>query len=167
MEFPTRAIHVGQEPDPATGCTVTPLYLTSVFTFEELGKTKGYDYGRHGNPTRTAMETCLASLEGAKHALAFSSGMAAVDAVMRLLKPGDHLVLAEDVYGGTVRLVEDITRASGVEVTYADAAEPTRISEALRPNTKLVWIETPTNPLLRLVDIAAVAQITTAAGVLL
>jgi cystathionine gamma-lyase len=167
MEFATRAIHCGQEPDPATGCTVTPLYLTSVFTFDELGKTKGYDYGRHGNPTRTAMETCLASLEGAKHALAFSSGMAAIDAVMRLLTPGDHLVLAEDVYGGTIRLVEDITRASGVEITYADAGEPSQVEAALRPNTKLVWIETPTNPLLRLVDIAAIAEITRPRGLLL
>src|SRR5258708_17078657 len=138
MQFATRAIHAGQEPDPATGCTVTPLYLTSVFTFDELGKTRGYDYGRHGNPTRTAMETCLAALEGAKHALAFSSGMAAIDAVMRLLKPRDHLVLAEDVYGGTVRLVEDITRASGVEITYADAADPKQVEMSLRPNTKLV-----------------------------
>src|SRR5438105_15065673 len=119
MEFATKAIHVGQEPDPATGATVTPLYLTSVFTYDEIGKTKGYDYGRHGNPTRTALETCLAALEGAQHAVAFASGMAAIDAALRLLKPGDHLLLAEDIYGGTVRLVEEILRPAGIAASYA------------------------------------------------
>src|SRR5947209_12748910 len=116
MEFSTKAIHTGQEPDPATGSTVTPLYLTSVFTYEELGKTKGYDYGRHGNPTRTAMERCLADLEGGKHCIAFSSGMAAVDAVFRLLKTGEHAVVGEDVYGGTVRPVEEVTKTAGVDI---------------------------------------------------
>ncbi len=159
MEFSTRAIHAGQEPDPATGATVTPLYLTSVFTFEELGKTRGYDYGRHGNPTRTALETCLASLEGARHGIAFSSGMAAIDAVMRLLRPSDHLLLAEDVYGGTVRLAEEVIRPAGIAVTYADAGAPERMAGAMKPETKLVWIETPTNPLLRMVDIAAIAEV--------
>ncbi len=166
MEFATRAIHAGQEPDPTTGATVTPLYLTSVFTYDEIGKTKGYDYGRHGNPTRTAFETCLASLEGANHALAFSSGMAAIDAAIRLLKPGDHLLLAEDIYGGTFRLVEEITRPAGIEATYADASDPGVFADAIRPNTRLVWIETPTNPLVRLADIAAISDLAHTRGAL-
>lgn len=167
MEFATRAIHAGQEPDPATGSTVTPLYLTSVFTYEELGKNKGYDYGRHGNPTRTALETCLASLEGGTHALCFSSGMAAVDAVFRLLRPGEHAVVAEDVYGGTIRLVDEIVRAAGIDITYVDAKNPANAAAAITSDTRLVWIETPTNPLLSIVDIAAVAEVAHRADALL
>jgi cystathionine beta-lyase/cystathionine gamma-synthase len=171
VKFSTRAIHAGQEPDPTTGATVEPLFLTSVYSYDTIEAYSevrtGYDYGRHGNPTRTAMEQCLASLEDARHAISFSSGMAAIDAVFRLLRPGDHLVLAEDIYGGTYRLVEEMVRPAGVGITYLDLSEPSVLSDALRPETKLVWIETPTNPLIRLIDIAKVADITRAHGALL
>lgn len=168
MEFSTRAIHAGQEPDPTTGATVTPLYLTSVYTYDTIegysALSKGYDYGRHGNPTRTALETCLASLEGAAHAVAFSSGMAAIDACLRVLKPGDHIVLAEDLYGGTYRLVEQIVRPMGVDASYVDARDPNLVADSLRPNTRMVWVETPTNPLVRLVDLAALAEVAHSRG---
>jgi cystathionine beta-lyase/cystathionine gamma-synthase len=171
MEFSTRAIHAGQEPDPTTGATVTPLYLTSVYSYETIeeyaANSKGYDYGRHGNPTRTAMETCLATLEGAEHAIGFASGMAAIDAALRLLHPGDHLLLAEDIYGGTYRLVEQVFRPAGIEASYVDAREVDSVAAGMRPNTRMVWIETPTNPLVRLVDIAAISELTRAHGTLL
>jgi cystathionine beta-lyase/cystathionine gamma-synthase len=168
MEFSTRAIHAGQEPDPTTGATVTPLYLTSVYTYDTIegysAVSKGYDYGRHGNPTRTALETCLASLEGAAHALAFSSGMAAIDACLRLVKPGEHILLAEDLYGGTYRLVEEVIRPMGVEAGYVDARDANLVAEAMLPNTRMVWVETPTNPLVRLVDLAALSEVAHARG---
>lgn len=165
MEFATRAIHMGQEPDTATGATVTPLYLTSVFTYDDLDRNKGYDYGRHGNPTRTALETCLASLEDAKHALMFASGMAAIDAAIRLLHPGDHLLLSEDVYGGTIRLVEDVAKPAGIQASYVDASDAGQFESAIQRNTRMVWIESPTNPLLRLVDIAAISEMTGPRGI--
>jgi cystathionine beta-lyase/cystathionine gamma-synthase len=168
MEFSTRAIHAGQPPDPTTGATVTPLYLTSVYTYDTIedysAVSKGYDYGRHGNPTRTALETCLASLEGAAHALAFGSGMAAIDACLRLLKPGDHILLAEDLYGGTYRLVQELIRPMGVETSFVDARDPALVADSLRPNTRMVWVETPTNPLVRLVDLAALSEVTHTRG---
>jgi cystathionine beta-lyase/cystathionine gamma-synthase len=170
LQFSTKAIHVGQEPDPTTGSTVPPLYLTSVYsypTIEEYAQVaKGYDYGRHGNPTRTAMESCLAALEGAQYATAFASGMAAVDAALRLLKPGDHLLLAEDIYGGTYRLVEELIKPAGVEASYVDMNDLGVFATALRPNPRMVWIESPTNPLVRMVDIAAVAEAARAHGAL-
>jgi cystathionine beta-lyase/cystathionine gamma-synthase len=159
MKFETRAIHVGQEPDPTTGATIVPIYQTSTYTQEGLGKHKGYEYSRTGNPTRTALEACLASLEGASHGLAFASGLAATAAVLNLLSAGDHVVAAEDLYGGTYRLFERVYRRYGLSFTYVDARDPANLRAAMRPETRLVWIETPTNPLLHLVDIAAAAQI--------
>jgi cystathionine gamma-lyase len=165
MQFETRAIHVGQEPDPATGATIPPIYQTSTYTQEGLGQHKGYEYSRTGNPTRAALEQCLASLENAAFGLAFASGLAATSAVLNLLSAGDHVVAAEDLYGGTYRLFERVYRRYGLSFTYVDAREPARMREALRPDTRLVWIETPTNPLLHLVDIAAAAEIARHAGV--
>lgn len=171
MNFATRAIHVGQEPDPTTGATVEPLYLTAVYSYDTIEAYSevrtGYDYGRHGNPTRTALEQCLASLEGARHAVAFSSGMAAIDAALRLLRPGDHAVFSEDIYGGTYKLVEELVRPMGVQVTYSDLSDPSDLSDKVPAGTRLVWIETPTNPLLRLVDIEAVAEVARSRGALL
>ena len=124
MQFETRAIHVGQEPDPATGATITPIYQTSTYTQEGLGRHKGYEYSRTGNPTRSALEQCLASLENAAYGLAFASGLAATSAVLNLLSAGDHVVAAEDLYGGTYRLFERVYRRYGLSFTYVDAREP-------------------------------------------
>ena len=165
MKFETKAIHVGQEADPATGATITPIYQTSTYTQEELGKDKGYEYSRTGNPTRTALESCLASLEEGQFGLAFASGMAATNAVLSMLRPGDHVVSAEDIYGGSYRIFEKVYRPLGVTFSYVDGRVPENFAKALQPNTKLVWIETPTNPLLHLTDIAAVAEICRAHGV--
>lgn len=165
--FATRAIHAGQHADPATGATVTPLYLTSVFTYDSVGVHRGYEYSRHSNPTRTALEQCLAALEGGEHAFCFASGVAASDAVFRSLRPGDHVLLAEDLYGGTYAQVEALIRPMGVEVGYADACDAGALAEAMRPNTRLVWIETPSNPLLRITDIAACAGAAHEVGALL
>jgi cystathionine gamma-lyase len=165
MKFETRAIHVGQAPDPATGATITPIYQTSTYTQEGLGQHKGYEYSRTGNPTRTALEECLASLENAAHGLAFASGLAATSAVLNLLSAGDHVVAAEDLYGGTYRLFERVYRRYGLDFTYVDAREAGNLRAALRPETRLIWIETPTNPLLHLVDVAAAAEIARSAGV--
>jgi cystathionine beta-lyase/cystathionine gamma-synthase len=159
MKFETRAIHVGQEPDPTTGATIVPIYQTSTYTQEGIGRHKGYEYSRTGNPTRAALEACLASLENAAHGLAFASGLAATSAVLNLLSSGDHVVAAEDLYGGTYRLFERVYRRYGVAFTYVDAREADNLRRALRPETRLIWIETPTNPLLHLVDIAAAAEI--------
>jgi cystathionine gamma-synthase len=159
MEFETRAIHEGQEPDPATGAIVTPVYLTSTYVQETVGQHKGYEYSRTGNPTRTALERCLASLEGAAHGLAFASGMAAEDAILRLLSPGDHILIPDDTYGGTYRLVARVYEPAGLSFTPVDMTEVSACSAAFRPETKLVWIETPTNPLLRVIDIESVVSI--------
>jgi cystathionine beta-lyase/cystathionine gamma-synthase len=165
MKFQTRAIHVGQEADPTTGATIVPIYQTSTYTQEGLGKHKGYEYSRTGNPTRTALEKCMASLEGGTHGLAFASGLAATSAVLNLLSSGDHVVAAEDLYGGTYRLFERVYRRYGLSFTYVDARDAGNLREALRPETRLIWIETPTNPLLHLVDIAAAATIAREASV--
>ncbi|MCZ6817077.1 MAG: cystathionine gamma-synthase [Planctomycetota bacterium] len=159
MRFATRAIHVGQEPDTATGATIVPIYQTSTYTQDGIEQHKGYEYSRTGNPTRAALESCIASLEGGKHGLAFASGMAATAAVMNLLDPGDHVVCADDVYGGTYRLFELVLKRYGLSYTWIDMRDPARIREALRPNTRMIWIETPTNPLLNLIDIAAAADV--------
>ncbi len=159
MKFATRAIHAGQEADPTTGATIVPIYQTSTYTQEGIGRHKGFEYSRTGNPTRQALETCLAALEGAAHGLAFSSGTAAADAVMKLLNPGDHVVCADDVYGGTYRLFELVLKRYGISYSWIDMTRPENVRAALQPNTRMVWIETPTNPLLNLVDIAAVAEI--------
>lgn len=167
MKFSTKAIHIGQEADPSTGATVVPIYQTSTYTQEEIGKHKGYEYTRTGNPTRAALERCLASLEDAEYGLAFASGLAATSAVLSLLRPGDNVVAAADLYGGTYRLFEKVHRPVGVSFTYVDGRNPEEFRPAISGDTKLIWIETPTNPLLQLVDIAAVAKIAKAGGVLL
>ncbi|MCG8403825.1 MAG: cystathionine gamma-synthase [Phycisphaerales bacterium] len=166
MNFATRAIHAGQDPDPTTGATIPPIYQTSTYTQEGIGQHKGYEYSRTGNPTRTALETCVASLEGGRHGLAFASGTAAAAAVMNLLSPGDHVVCADDVYGGTYRLFELVLKRYGLQYDWLDMTDPQRVRTAIRPNTKMIWIETPTNPLLNLVDIAEVVKIAGEAGLI-
>ena len=157
--FETRAIHAGQQPDPTTGAVVTPLYLTSTYVHSEPGVFAGYDYSRAGNPTRAAYESCVANLEGARFGFAFASGCLGTTTAMHLLKQGDHVVACDDMYGGTYRLFEDVFRKQGLDFTYVDLADPEALSAALRPETRLIWIETPTNPLMKLIDIAAVADI--------
>jgi cystathionine gamma-lyase len=157
--FATLAIHAGQDADPATGATVVPIYATSTYTQEAPGRHKGYEYSRSGNPTRTALETCLAALEGGERGLAFASGLAATTAVLSLLKPGDEVVAAADLYGGTYRLLEKVFRPWGLVTRYTDDPSPAGFARLITGATRLVWIETPTNPLLQLVDIAAVAEV--------
>ncbi len=159
MEFETRAIHEGSEPDPATGAIVPPIYQTSTYVQRKVGEHQGYEYSRTANPTRTALETCLASLEGAAHGLAFASGMAAEDAILRLLSPGDHILIPNDTYGGTYRLVARVYEPAGLAFTAVDMTEVSACTDAWREETRLVWIETPTNPLLRVIDIEAVATL--------
>ena len=159
MKLATRAIHVGQEPDPTTGATIVPIFQTSTYTQEGIGRHKGFEYSRTGNPTRAALEACIASLEGGAYGLAFASGTAASAAVMNLLSSGDHVVCADDVYGGTYRLFELVLKRYGLEYSWVDMADPDNVRRAVRPNTKMLWVETPTNPMLNLVDIAAVADI--------
>ena len=157
--FSTRAIHAGQDPDPTTGATIVPIYQTSTYTQEAPGRHKGYEYSRTANPTRTALEECVAALEGADYALAFASGLAATTAVMSLLSPGDHVVAGDDLYGGTYRLFDKVLpRSGGLEFTYADTTDAASVEEALRPETRLLWIETPTNPLLTISDIAKLSE---------
>ena len=157
--FATRAIHAGQDPDEATGATIVPIYQTSTYTQEAPGINKGYEYSRSGNPTRAALEECVAALEGARFGLAFASGLAATTAVMSLLSPGDHVVAGDDLYGGTYRLFDKVLpRTGGLDFTYADTTDPQAFEKALRPETKLVWIETPTNPMLTLSDIQALSE---------
>ena len=164
--FETQAIHAGQPADPSTGAVVTPISLATTFAQDAVGKHAGFEYGRTGNPTRAALETCLATLEGAARGLAFASGMAAEDAVLRtLVKPGDHVVLPRDAYGGTFRLVARVYAETGVGWTAADLTDPERLAESFTPNTRVVWIETPTNPGLGIVDIAAVSEVAHAHGV--
>jgi len=157
--FSTRAIHAGQPADPTTGAVNVPLYLSSTYAQEEIGKDKGYDYSRAGNPTRTALEVCLASIEGGLTAHVFGSGMAAIAALVTLMKSGDHVICGENVYGGTPRLFNQVFAKYGIEFTYVDTSNLEALQAAIRPETKLVHIETPTNPLMTLTDIAAVAEI--------
>jgi len=159
MKFSTKAIHVGQEPDPTTGAIITPVYQTSTYVQEGLNKHKGFEYARTQNPTRFALEECLASLEGAKYGLCFGSGLAAEGNVMNLLSSGDHVICGDDVYGGTYRLFEKVWKRYGLTFTYVDASDAGKIKAAIQPNTKMVWVETPTNPLLRLCDIKAIAAV--------
>ncbi len=159
MKFETQAIHAGQPPDPASGAVMTPIYQTSTFAQVGVGRHRGYEYARTGNPTRTALEACLAALEAGTHGLAFASGMAATDTVLRLLAPGDHVVAGRDVYGGTYRLFERVLKTYGLEFTYVDTTRLAEIESALRPNTRLLWLETPSNPLLRVSDLRAVADL--------
>lgn len=157
--FNTRAIHAGQVACPETGALITPIYQTSTFVLDELGKNKGYQYARSHNPTRTALEECLASLEGARYGLAAASGLAAVSIVLDLLAAGDHVVVGEDVYGGVYRLFERVLRKFNLNFSYVDASNLEALENAITPQTKLVWIESPTNPLLKLADVRAISSI--------
>ena len=163
--FGTRAVHAGQSPDPTTGAIMTPVYLTSTFVQAAPGEHKGHEYARVSNPTRSALEGNLASLEGASQAVAFASGVAATDAVLRRLRPGDHVVASNDLYGGTYRLMRQVHEPMGVRFTFADLSDLDAARDALTDDTTLVWAETPTNPLLRITDIEALAGVTRAAGV--
>jgi cystathionine beta-lyase/cystathionine gamma-synthase len=155
----TLAIHAGQDPDTATGAVMTPIYQTSTYAQEAVGQHKGYEYSRTGNPTRTALETCLAALEGTEFGLAFASGMAATDAVLRLLEPGDHVLAGNDVYGGTFRLFDKEFKRYGLEFSYINSIDLKQVRAGLRGNTRMVWLETPTNPLLNVTDLTGVAEI--------
>jgi len=160
MKFETLAIHAGQEPDPNNGAVMTPVYLTSTYMQDGIGKPRqGYEYSRTLNPTRKALQDCLAGLENGNWGLAFASGMAATDTVLRLLSQGDHVVAGNDVYGGTFRLFDKILRRFGLDFTFADTTDPENLAEALTPSTRIVWLETPTNPLLAVTDIRAVAEV--------
>ncbi len=160
MEFETMTIHAGQEPDPSTGAIMTPVFQTSTFVQDGVGRARnGYEYSRTKNPTRLALEKCLATLEGAEYGLAFSSGMAAADTVLRLLASGDHVIAGNDVYGGTFRLFDKVLRRFGLSFDFVDTTDPENIAAATKPNTRLVWIESPSNPLLAITDIEACAEI--------
>jgi cystathionine gamma-synthase len=164
--FETLAIHGGQPPDPSTGAVITPIYQTSTFAQSSVGEHQGYDYSRSGNPTRTALESCLAGLEGASHGSAFSSGLAAEDAILRLLDPGDHVLIGNDFYGGTYRLLSQVHTRFGLGSTPVALTEPDLLA-AWQPSTRMVWVETPSNPLLHIADIAALADLAHARGALL
>lgn len=157
--FETRAIHAGQKPDPTTGAIMTPVYLTSTYVQESPGHHKGYEYSRTANPTRQAFEDCLASLEGGARGFAFASGMAAITTALHLLKQGDHIVAADDMYGGTFRLFDKVLRHHGLSFSYGDLTRPENFLKLITPQTKMVWLETPTNPTLKIIDIAAIAEI--------
>ena len=159
MKFATKAIHAGQEPDASTGAVMTPIFQTSTYAQAGLGEHKGFEYSRSDNPTRTALEACMAAIEDGNYGLAFASGMAAESAILSLLSSGDHIVSCDDLYGGTYRIFERVMRRYNVEASYVPVGSPTLYEQAIRPNTKMIWLETPTNPLLRLVDIRAIAEI--------
>jgi cystathionine gamma-lyase len=160
MKFDTKVVHAGQEPDPRTGAVMTPIYATSTYAQSSPGEHKGYDYARTRNPTRDALEACLAELEGGAAAFAFSSGMAAIGTVLELLDSGSHVVCMHDLYGGSYRILERVRkRSAGLEATFTDLSQVSNLEKALRPNSRMLWVETPTNPLLKLVDLSAVAQI--------
>jgi cystathionine beta-lyase/cystathionine gamma-synthase len=159
MEFETLSVHAGQEPDPTTGAVMTPIYQTSTFAQLGVGRHRGYEYARTANPTRTALEKCLAALENAAYGLAFASGMAAIDAVLRLLPAGAHVLAGNDIYGGTYRLFERLLRPYGLDFSYVDASDPEQVEAAIKSNTRMLWLETPTNPLLGISDIRLLAEV--------
>ena len=159
QRFNTQVIHAGQEPDPSTGAIMTPVYMTSTYVQASPGVHQGYEYSRTKNPTRQALEDCVAALEGARHGLAFASGCAAATTVIHLLKAGDHVVCCDDVYGGTFRLFSKVLARNGIDFTFTDLTDPASLTEHLRPNTKLIWLESPTNPMLKLVDIRRISEL--------
>ena len=167
MDFETRAIHVGQEPDPATGAIITPIYQTSTYVQDAVGEHRGYDYSRVANPTRTALQEALASLESAEHGIAFSSGLGATTTLFHLLDPGDRVVLVADVYGGVYRMTSQVYEPKGYRFEYLPAPEFANLGEHLDEETRMVWIETPSNPMLNVIDIRAAAEAARAAGALL
>ena len=160
----TLAIHAGQSPDPTTGALMTPVYLTSTYAQSAPGEHRGYEYSRSQNPTRHALQDCLAALEGARFGLAFASGLAATDAILHLLDAGDHVVYSDDLYGGTFRLFDKVFRRLGLTFTAVEMSDAANVERAMTPRTRLVWIESPTNPMLKIVDLAAVAAIARAGG---
>ena len=166
MRFATKAIHAGVSPDPTTGAIMTPIYQTSTYVQEAPGKHKGYEYSRTHNPTRTALQSALAALENGKHGICYASGLAATDAVLKLFKPGDEILATNDLYGGTYRIFVRIFETFGLKFRFIDLSDPAQVEAALTENTKMLWLETPTNPLLRLVDIQALAGLAKARGVL-
>ena len=159
MKFDTKVIRAGIEPDPTTGAIVPPIYQTATYVLEEVGKMKGFDYTRSANPTRQVLENNLAALEGGKYGICFSSGMAAVDSITKMLSSGDHVVCSDDVYGGVSRLFNDLLVNYGLEFTYVNSSNSQEVEDAIQDNTKLIWIETPTNPLLKVTDLEAVGKI--------
>lgn len=159
MKFSTKAIHVGSVADPSTGAIITPVFQTSTYVQEGIGKHKGYEYSRTGNPTRAALEACIAALEGGKYGLAFASGTAAMATIMNVLKAGDHVVVGEDVYGGTYRLFNKVLPKYNLNFTFVDSRDINAVEAAIRPETKILWMETPTNPLLRLADLKTLTQL--------
>jgi cystathionine gamma-synthase len=167
VQFETRAIHVGQDPEPVTGAVTVPIFQTSTFAQPRVGEHTGYEYARTGNPTRTALQECLAALEDTDEAVCFASGLAAEDAVFRLLSPGDHVVMANDVYGGTWRQVAQVHARWGIEVSAVDLADLDAVEAAITPATRMVWAETPSNPLLKILDLAALAELAHDRGALM
>jgi len=161
----TLAIHAGQSPDPVSGAVMTPVVMSSTFAQDGPGVHKGWDYGRAGNPTRDALEGCLAALEGAKHAIAFGSGCGATTSVLLSLKSGDHVLVGDDVYGGTFRIFDKVLKDFGISATFMDMTDPVKVREAIRKDTRMIWLETPSNPMLKLFDIAAIAEIANKAKV--
>lgn len=159
LELETRAIHGGQEPDPTHGAVMPPIVLSSTFAQRSPGEHQGFEYARTGNPTRQTLERCIASLEGGRHGAAFASGCAAMTALFHTLRPGDHIVAGDDVYGGTFRLLDKVMKPMNVETSWVDLTDPSALEQAIRPETKLVWVETPTNPLLKIVDIARIVEL--------
>jgi cystathionine gamma-lyase len=166
LHFDSLAIHAGQEPDPTTGAIMTPVYLTSTYVQAGPGEHKGFEYSRTHNPTRNALEGCIAALEGAKHGLAYASGLAATDNLMHLLDAGDHVVVGDDVYGGTFRIFDKVWKRSGLTFSFVDLTSVESFVSAIRPNTKMLWLETPTNPMLKLFDIEALAAAARARGII-
>jgi cystathionine beta-lyase/cystathionine gamma-synthase len=159
MGFATTAIHSGQEPDPATGAVTVPIYQTSTYAQEGMGKNKGYEYARTQNPTRHALECNIAALEGARYGFAFASGMAAIDATMRLVKPGDHVIVSDNTYGGTARLFNRILAQYGITFDFVDTSDLARVEAALKPNTRMIFVETPTNPIMIVTDLHAITEL--------
>ena len=166
MKFDTKVVRSGISPDPSTGAIVPPIYQSATYVLEEVGKDKGYDYTRASNPTREMLENNLAELEGGKHAICFSSGMAAVDSVMKILKSGDHVVCSDDVYGGVSRLYNKLMVNYNINFTYVNSSNPQEVEDAIQDNTRLIWIETPTNPLLKITDLDAVGKIAKKHGII-
>jgi cystathionine gamma-lyase len=165
MKFDTRCVRAAISPEPVTGAIVPPIFQSATYVLEEVGRDKGFDYTRSSNPSRAVLEGALAAIEGASHCATFASGMSAVDAALRTLDAGDHVVSSDDVYGGVSRLFNTVLSRHGFEFTYVDSSDPENVERAMRPNTKLVWIETPTNPLLKISDVRAVADVAHAHGV--
>ncbi|HMX29868.1 MAG TPA: aminotransferase class I/II-fold pyridoxal phosphate-dependent enzyme, partial [Blastocatellia bacterium] len=165
MGFATKAIHAGQEPDPTTGAVAVPIYQTSTYVQDALGQHKGFEYARTQNPTRLALEKNLAALEGGHAAHCFASGMAAIDTVLKLLKAGDHVIVSENTYGGTYRLFERVMRGFGLDFSYVDTTDAVNVENALRENTRMVFLETPTNPIMAVADLEGIGKLAAANGI--